>query len=166
MILVSVENCGKQFFTLQTDGSWSIRMENVVSTITFKADIYSMVSLTITAPQNGTLTVKLGDTVLTDGAKLAAGDILTIAADPATGYTLDKLTVSGATKQPGGTYKVDAAAVSVSASFKSTGGTSGGGGGGGGNHNNNGGGGGDGNGCGCLIAIAVVVVLILIVLGG
>ena len=117
---------------LQTDGSWSIRMENVVSTITFKADIYSMVSLTITAPQNGTLTVKLGDTVLTDGAKLAAGDILTIAADPATGYTLDKLTVSGATKQPGGTYKVDAAAVSVSASFKSTGGTSGGGGGGGG----------------------------------
>ena len=117
---------------LQTDGSWSIRMEKVVSTITFKADIYLMVPLTITAPQNGTLTVKLGDTVLTDGAKLAAGDILTIAADPATGYTLDKLTVSGATKQPGGTYKVDAAAVSVSASFKSTGGTSGGGGGGGG----------------------------------
>ena len=117
---------------LQTDGSWSIRMENVVSTITFKADIYSMVPLTITAPQNGTLTVKLGDTVLTDGAKLAAGDILTIAAEPATGYTLDKLTVSGATKQPGGTYKVDAAAVSVSASFKSTGGTSGGGGAGGG----------------------------------
>ena len=117
---------------LQTDGSWSIRMEKVVSTITFKADIYSMVPLTITAPQNGTLTVKLGDTVLTDGAKLATGDILTIAADPATGYTLDKLTVSGATKQPGGTYKVDAAAVSVSASFKSTGGTSGGGGGGGG----------------------------------
>ncbi|WP_270580004.1 InlB B-repeat-containing protein [Butyricicoccus sp. OF27-2pH9A] len=117
---------------LQTDGSWSIRMEKVVSTITFKADIYSMVPLTITAPQNGTLTVKLGDTVLTDGAKLATGDILTIAADPATGYTLDKLTVSGATKQPGGTYKVDAAAVSVSASFKSTGGTSGGGGAGGG----------------------------------
>ena len=117
---------------LQTDGSWSIRMEKVVSTITFKADIYSMVPLTITAPQNGTLTVKLGDTVLTDGAKLAAGDILTIAAEPATGYTLDKLTVSGATKQPGGTYKVDAAAVSVSASFKSTGGTSGGGGGTGG----------------------------------
>ena len=116
---------------LQTDGSWSIRMEKVVSTITFKADIYSMVPLTITAPQNGTLTVKLGDTVLTDGAKLAAGDILTITADPAIGYTLDKLTVSGATKQPGGTYKVDAAAVSVSASFKSTGGTSGGGGGGG-----------------------------------
>ena len=115
---------------LQTDGSWSIRMEKVVSTITFKTDIYSMVPLTITAPQNGTLTVKLGDTVLTDGAKLAAGDILTIAAEPATGYTLDKLTVSGATKQPGGTYKVDAAAVSVSASFKSTGGTSGGGGGG------------------------------------
>ena len=100
---------------LQTDGSWSIRMEKVVSTITFKADIYSMVSLTITAPQNGTLTVKLGDTVLTDGAKLAAGDILTIAADPATGYTLDKLTVSGATKQPGGTYKVDAAANIVKA---------------------------------------------------
>lgn len=117
---------------LQTDGSWSIRMEKVVSTITFKADIYSMVPLTITAPQNGTLTVKLGDTVLTDGAKLAAGDILTISADPATGYTLDKLTVSGATKQPGGTYKVDAAAVAVSASFKSTGGTSGGGGGTGG----------------------------------
>ncbi len=117
---------------LQTDGSWSIRMEKVVSTITFKADIYSMVPLTITAPQNGTLTVKLGDTVLTDGAKLAAGDILTIAADPAIGYTLDKLTVSGATRQPGGTYKVDAAAVSVSASFKSTGGTSGGGGAGGG----------------------------------
>lgn len=117
---------------LQTDGSWSIRMEKVVSTITFKADIDSVVPLTITAPQNGTLTVKLGDTVLTDGAKLAAGDILTIAADPATGYTLDKLTVSGATKQPGGTYKVDAAAVSVSASFKSTGGTSGGGGAGGG----------------------------------
>lgn len=119
---------------LQTDGSWSIRMEKVVGTITFKADIYSMVPLTITAPQNGTLTVKLGDTVLTDGAKLAAGDILTITADPAIGYTLDKLTVSGATKQPGGTYKVDAdtAAVSVSASFKSTGGTSGGGAGGGG----------------------------------
>ena len=117
---------------LQTDGSWSIRMEKVVGTITFKADIYSMVPLTITAPQNGTLTVKLGDTVLTDGAKLATGDILTIAADPATGYTLDKLTVSGATKQPGGTYKVDAAAVSVSASFKHTGGTSGGGGAGGG----------------------------------
>ena len=117
---------------LQTDGSWSIRMEKVVSTIKFKADIYSMVPLTITAPQNGTLTVKLGDTVLTNGAKLATGDILTIAANPAIGYTLDKLTVTGAAKQPDGTYKVDAAAVSVSASFKSTGGTSGGGGAGGG----------------------------------
>ena len=117
---------------LQTDGSWSICIERVVGAITFKADIDSVVPLTITAPQNGTLTVKLGDTVLSNGAKLAAGDILTIAADPATGYTLDKLTVSGATKQPGGTYKVDAAAVSVSASFKSTGGTSGGGGGTGG----------------------------------
>lgn len=117
---------------LQTDGSWSIRIEKVVGAITFKADIDSVVPLTITAPQNGTLTVKLGDTVLSNGAKLAAGDTLTIAANPATGYTLDKLTVSGATKQPGGTYKVDAAAVSVSASFKSTGGTSGGGGAGGG----------------------------------
>lgn len=113
---------------LQTDGSWSIRMEKVVRTITFKADIYSMVPLTITAPQNGTLTVKLGDTVLSNGAKLAAGDTLTIAANPATGYMLDTLTVTGAAKQPDGTYKVDAAAVSVSASFKSTGGTSGGGG--------------------------------------
>lgn len=117
---------------LQTDGSWSICIEKVVGAITFKADIDSVVPLTITAPQNGTLTVKLGDTVLSNGAKLAAGDTLTIAANPATGYTLDKLTVSGATKQPGGTYKVDAAAVSVSASFKSTGGTSGGGGAGGG----------------------------------
>lgn len=140
---------------LQTDGSWSIRMEKVVSTITFKADIYSMVPLTITAPQNGTLTVKLGDTVLTDGAKLAAGDILTIAADPATGYTLDKLTVSGATKQPGGTYKVDAAAVSVSASFKSTGGTSGGGGGTGGT----GGGGGAGGGGGTVAPTTYDIVI-------
>lgn len=117
---------------LQTDGSWSICIERVVGAITFKADIDSVVPLTITAPQNGTLTVKLGDTVLSNGAKLAAGDTLTIAANPATGYTLDKLTVTGAAKQPDGTYKVDAAAVSVSASFKSTGGTSGGGGAGGG----------------------------------
>ena len=117
---------------LQTDGSWSICIERVVGAITFNADIDSVVPLTITAPQNGTLTVKLGDTVLSNGAKLAAGDTLTIAANPATGYMLDKLTVTGAAKQPDGTYKVDAAAVSVSASFKSTGGTSGGGGAGGG----------------------------------
>ena len=125
---------------LQTDGSWSICIEKVVGAITFKADIDSVVPLTITAPQNGTLTVKLGDTVLSDGAKLAAGDTLTIAANPATGYTLDKLTVTGAAKQPDGTYKVDAAAVSVSASFKSTGGTSGGGGTGGGGGAGGGGG--------------------------
>lgn len=77
-------------------------------------------------PENGTITVKRGEIVLASGDPIADGDVLTISAQPASGYELSTLTVNGATKQEDGTYKVSGtAAVSVTATMKkkSTGGS-------------------------------------------
>ena len=123
----------------QPDGSWIIRIENVVGNseggIRFSGNIYEVsIPLTITAPLNGTLTVKSDAIELTNGAMLSKSEDLTITATPDSGYTLDKLTVTGATEQPDGTYWInnDAVKVTVSASFKSTNNVTPGGGGGGG----------------------------------
>lgn len=97
---------------------------------TVRVEFDDAIPLSITTPENGTLTVKWGSAVLDNSAKRRAGDVLTVTATPKSGYALDKLNVSGATKQTDGTYQIDSTAteVSVSADFKSTGGTPGGGG--------------------------------------
>ena len=76
-------------------------------------------------PENGTITVKRGETVLASGDPIADGDVLTISAQPASGYELSALTVAGAAFTNGAEYTVSGnATVNVVATMKkkSTGG--------------------------------------------
>ena len=77
-------------------------------------------------PENGTIIVKRGETVLASGDPIASGDVLTISAQPASGYELSTLTVAGAAFTNGAEYTVSGdATVNVVATMKkkSTGGS-------------------------------------------
>ena len=65
------------------------RIKNVK--VTYAADI--KYALNITTPSNGTLTVKDGETEVTDGATFPEGTKLSVVADPVQGYKLDGVTV-------------------------------------------------------------------------
>ena len=130
---VVLSDCGTVTKTKQQDGSMKIKVENVNAHVTITdVKVENGIPLTITEPSNGRIIVKNGDTELKSGAKVQKETILTITATPNSNYTLDQLTVDGATKQNDGTYKVnaDATALTVAATFKAS--SSGGGGGGGG----------------------------------
>lgn len=132
-VVLSKPNCGTVTQTKQQDGSMKIKVEEVTDDVTIQSvTVEDGIPLTITEPSNGTITVKKGDTVLTSGDNVQKGATLTITATPNSNYTLDQLTVTGATKQNDGTYKVnaDAKELKVAATFKAS--SSGGGGGGGG----------------------------------
>ena len=132
-VVLSNPNCGTVTKTKQQDGSMKIKVENVNAHVTIQSvAVEDGIPLKITPPSNGTITVKNGDTELKSGAKVQKEAILTITATPNSNYTLDQLTVDGATKQNDGTYKVNAkaTALTVAATFKAS--SSGGGGGGGG----------------------------------
>lgn len=132
-VVLSNPNCGKVTKTKQQDGSMKIKVENVNAHVTIQSvAVEDGIPLTITPPSNGTIIVKNGDTELKSGANVQKGATLTITATPNSNYTLDQLTVNGATKQENGTYKVktDATELTVAATFKAS--SSGGGGGGGG----------------------------------
>jgi hypothetical protein len=77
-------------------------------------------------PENGTIIVKRGETILASGDPIASGDVLTISAQPASGYELSTLTVAGAAFTNGAEYTVSGnATVNVVATMKkkSTGGS-------------------------------------------
>ncbi len=132
-VVLSNPNCGTVTKTKQQDGSMKIKVENVNAHVIIQSvTVEDGIPLTITQPSNGTITVKNGDAMLTSGNMVQKGATLTITATPNSNYTLDQLTVTGATKQNDGTYKVkaDATELKVAATFKAS--SSGGGGGGGG----------------------------------
>ena len=134
-VVLSNPNCGTVKQTKQQDGSMKIKVENVKADVTITdVKVENGIPLTITEPSNGKIIVKHGDTELKSGGKVQKGAILTITATPNSNYTLDQLTVDGATKQNDGTYKVkaDATALKVEATFKASSPGGGGGGGGGG----------------------------------
>ena len=70
-------------------------------------------------PENGTIIVKRGETVLASGDPIASGDKLVISVQPASGYELATLTVGGAAFTNGATYEVSGdATVNVVATVK------------------------------------------------
>ena len=130
---ITLNDCGNVTTTPQADGSIKVTVKNVKAHIKLtNVTVVSSIPLRITTPSNGMITVKKGSTVLKNGDKVMEADELTITATPNSNYTLDQLTVNGATKQNDGTYKVkaDATELKVEATFKAS--SSGGGGGGGG----------------------------------
>lgn len=129
---IKLNNCGDVTTMPQADGSMKVRVEKVTDNVTITVTVENGIPLTITPPSNGKIIVKNGDTELKSGAKVQKETILTITATPNSNYTLDQLTVDGATKQNDGTYKVNAkaTALTVAATFKAS--SSGGGGGEGG----------------------------------
>ena len=132
-VVLSKPNCGTVTQTKQQDGSMKIKVEEVTDDVTIQSvTVEDGIPLTITEPSNGRITVKNGDVELKSGDKVQKDAALTITATPNSNYTLDQLTVDGATKQNDGTYKVNAnaTALTVAATFKAS--SSGGGGGGGG----------------------------------
>lgn len=74
------------------DNSFTMPAGNVTVTVTFKN---GPVTLTITTPQNGTLTATVDDEEVKNGAKVAYGSNIVITATPATDYKLAELSVDG-----------------------------------------------------------------------
>ena len=90
-------------------------------------------ALTITEPENGSISVKRGGAELKNGDEVVFGDVLTITTTPADGYILSALTANGSQFTSGGTLTVQGD-VTIAASFseKPSGGSGESGGGGGG----------------------------------
>lgn len=90
-------------------------------------------ALTITEPENGSISVKRGGAELKNGDEVVFGDVLTITTTPADGYILSALTANGSQFTSGGTLTVqDDVTIAASFSEKPSGGSGESGGGGGG----------------------------------
>ena len=88
-----------------------------VSAVTVKTTDLQVISFV--QPENGTIVVKRGETVLASGDPIASGDKLVISVQPASGYELATLTVAGAAFTNGATYEVSGdATVNVVATVK------------------------------------------------
>jgi len=87
-------------------------------------------TLTITSPENGSISVTRGGDALGDGDKIGFGDVLTITATPKNGHLLSALNVNGSRFTSGGTFTVQNNDVEITAVFSEK--PSGGGGGNGG----------------------------------
>lgn len=75
--------------------------------------------ITITTPEHGSVTVNDGDTVLTDGAEVAAGTEVTLKATPDDGYEFVSYNVTGAeVTVTDNKFKMPAAEVTVTATFE------------------------------------------------
>lgn len=76
-------------------------------------------AVTWEAPENGTLTVKNNDVILTSGAEVEEGTVLTIEATPTEGYALETITANGiAVEAVDGVYSVTVeAATTIAATF-------------------------------------------------
>lgn len=82
-------------------------------------------AVTFGTPSNGSITVKHGDTTLSSGAIIAAGETINITVTPDSGYQLETLVYNDGTDHDIKTAKsftMPSAAVSIVATFASTGG--------------------------------------------
>lgn len=87
--------------------------------VTYAADV--KYALNITAPTNGTISVKNGSSVLTDGAQVYEGTKLVVTPTPEAGYVFESLTVDGIPvdlTEGSYTFNMPAANVTISATFK------------------------------------------------
>ena len=91
-----------------------------VATKTFnKVQAYAV---TWSAPSNGSITVKHGETTLSSGATIPAGETITITTSPSTGYTLSSLVYNDGTEHDIKSTKLftmPSHAVTIAASFTS-----------------------------------------------
>lgn len=118
---------------LNSDGSWTVKVENVKDDITF--DIIEIISgkrMIVNCGEGGSVTVTLNGETISNGRALAVGDVITIKAAADSGYTLGELTVNGETFKSGKTYTVleTDESIVINAAFAQR--PAGGGGGGGG----------------------------------
>lgn len=113
------------------DASYSVKLEGVKKDIIPTITVEQGVPLTVESAANGTVTVKRGDEVLSDGGAVKSGDELTITAAPNSGYRTYAIKVNGNTITNGKYTVADTdTAVVISAEFTTAGGGGGGGGGG------------------------------------
>lgn len=90
---------------------------SVTGNVKVTAEFVKVYTVTIAEPENGTLTVKNGDTPVNNGAEVDANTVLTVQATPAdNNYELGAITVTGATDNQDGTYTVTDN-VNISATF-------------------------------------------------
>ena len=100
----------------------SFSAKSFINSIKVTYDVDVKYVLNITTPSNGTLVVKEGSTVLTDGAQVYEGTKLVVTPTPNAGYVFESLTVDGSAVEltDDGTYtfNMPAADVTISATFK------------------------------------------------
>ena len=83
-------------------------------------------AVTFSAPSNGTMVVKHGETTLSSGAQIPQGETITITVTPADGYSLSTLVYNDGTNhdiKSSKSFTMPAHAVSISATFESSGGS-------------------------------------------
>lgn len=97
---------------------------NVVTSLelTVGVTVAASATVNITAPTNGTFTVKAGDTEIADGETAAPGATITLTATPASGYKLGSWTVTDALGNAvevaaDGTFTMPAGGVTIAATF-------------------------------------------------
>ena len=114
------------------DGSYDIKLTGIRKDVNLTVTTASGIPLTVEDAENGTVTVKNGDTVLASGSAVNAGDVLTITATPNSSYRTLAVKVNGNTIRNGEYTVTDAdTAVIITATFTRSSGGGGGGGGGG-----------------------------------
>ena len=100
----------------------SFSAKSFINSIKVTYDVDVKYVLNITTPSNGTLVVKEGSTVLTDGAQVYEGTKLVVTPTPNAGYVFESLTVDGSAVEltDDGTYtfNMPAADVTIFATFK------------------------------------------------
>ena len=99
----------------------SFSAKSFINSIKVTYDVDVKYALNITTPSNGTLVVKDGATVLTDGAQVYEGTKLVVTPTPNPGYVFESLTVDGTPVDlTEGSYNLTmpAANVTIAATFK------------------------------------------------
>ncbi|MGI6497972.1 MAG: S-layer homology domain-containing protein [Oscillospiraceae bacterium] len=111
--------------------AYTIESLSAISNVDAYFKTIEQYTLTIATPENGSISVKRGETELESGDNIKFGDVLTITATPADGYILSALTANGSPFTSGDTFTVQDH-VTIAAAFSkkpsSGGGESGGGG--------------------------------------
>ena len=98
--------------TISADGNVKIELADAVTKVNGGGEeppAPTTYDITITTPENGTITV--------DKEKAAAGETITVSATPAEGYELEAITINGEAIE-GNTFVMPAAAVTIAATFK------------------------------------------------
>lgn len=110
------------YTSINNNGGSLVAREGATITNTVTGQV-KMNKLTITAPQNGILAVRVGDVAIASGDMLAVDTKFSVTATPASGYQTESLSVktaSGDVTATNGLYAMPDAEVTVSATFKRT----------------------------------------------